>query len=182
MVKDLATVTIESIDGSTCEDDGDFKINGKVEGTLTDQSEVELQFAYPDSSSLCDVKVSGQTVNMNCHNKDKFEASSIVFENSVIENKFKLTEYTNKDKFACTTSVYSEKKSSDGETINNFSHELSKKKHNKLSAGGIVAIVLAIVAVLAIIGAIVGYMKSKSGQIPKDLRYKNDSTLAGMQV
>jgi len=59
---------------------------------------------------------------------------------------------------------------------------LVKKKHNKLSAGGIVAIVLAIVAVLAIIGAIVGYMKSKSGQIPKDLRYKNDSTLAGMQV
>ena len=181
-VKDLATVTIESIDGSTCEDDGDFKINGKVEGTLTDQSEVEIPFGYPDSSSLCDVKVSGQTVNMNCHNKDKFEASSIVFENSVIENKFKLNEYTNKDKFACTTSVYSEKKSSDGETINNFSHELSKKKHNKLSAGGIVAIVLAIVAVLAIIGAIVGYMKSKSGQIPKDLRYKNDSTLAGMQV
>ena len=109
----LPTVTIESIDGSTCYKYGNYTISGTYEGgSLKDTSNVEVPFGYPDSSGLCQLKVDGNKVVMDCNNKEKFDVSTIMFEQKLIKDSegnylFKLNNYTNQKQFACDVSVNS---------------------------------------------------------------------------
>ena len=79
-LNNLPNMTIESIDGSTCYKYGNYTITGTYEGgSLKEISNVEISFGSLDSSGLCQLKVNGNKVVMECHNKEKFDMSIQLF-------------------------------------------------------------------------------------------------------
>ena len=75
-----------------------MKTKGEVEGHLKNVSNVEIPFGYPDSSGLCNIEVINN-VTMYCHNKEKFDNSSISIEATVIQDSegkdlFRMDNYT----------------------------------------------------------------------------------------
>ena len=100
-LNNLPNVTIESIDGSTCYKYGNYTITGIYEGgSLKEISNVEIPFSSLDSSGLCQLKANDNKVVMECHNKEKFDISTSMFEQSLIKdsegnNLFNLNSYTN---------------------------------------------------------------------------------------
>ena len=78
-LNNLPNVTIKSIDGSTCYKYGNYTITGTYEGgSLKEISNVEIPFGSLDSSGLCQLKVNGNKVVIECHNKEKFDISTHV--------------------------------------------------------------------------------------------------------
>ena len=180
LIDSLPVVEIESVDGSDCEEKGTYIIEGKVkEGELKDFSNAEVPFGSPDSTGLCDIKVNGKEVTMNCHNKEKFDISSIIFEPSVIKDSqskeiFKLENYYNQKRFACAMSVYSEipkKNTTDESESTSFQNIPIKKSSSGLSGGAIAAIVICLTVILAIIAIIVSLIRS--GKIGKSQEIEN---------
>ena len=189
----LPTVTIESIDGSTCYKNGNYTLTGTFEGgSLNDASDVEVPFGYPDSAGLCQLKVNGNKVSMDCHNKEKFDVSTIMFEQKLVKDSegnyiFKLNNYINQKQFACDISVNSVPLSSkeSGDVKNNTNEEDKEKdkdndskstRYNKfykadnsggLSGGAIAAIIICCIVVLAIIAAFIG-LSRKGPQAPAE--------------
>ena len=187
IVDKLPNVTIDSIDGSNCEENGEYTIKGKYDnGDLKDASNVEIPFGYPDSSGLCDIKVDNKDVTMKCQNKEKFDNSKILFETITVQDSegkdiFKLNEYSdNQASFACAISANSvptastvpsnptdsedpkdSSKTNTSEPINVYNTNFLSRKTSSsgLSAGSIVAIVLSLVALLIAIAIIIAIAK-----------------------
>ena len=209
-LNNLPTVTIESIDGSTCYKYGNYTITGTYEGgSLKDTSNVDIPFGSPDSSGLCQLKVNGNKVVMDCHNKEKFDVSTIMFEQSLIKDSegnylFNLNNYTNQKQFACDISVNSTVPSSktDEDNNNNNTNSTVKnpdedestdkiKKYNKgyfktgsngLSGGAIAAIIICSIVVLAIVGALIGLSrKSSQAHAPIDTTIGTNSSLQNFE-
>ena len=195
-LNELPTVTIEKIDGKTCYKNGDYTIEGTYEGgSLKDASNVEIPFGYPDSSGLCQLKVEGNKVKMDCHNKEKFDVSTIMFEQNVIKDSegnylFNLNSYTNKEQFACdisfnsvlpkveqnNTKVGPEKSSS---TTKRYNKNYFKGSSNGLSGGAIAAIIICCIVALAIVGALIGLgLKGKAATAPIDSTVATNSSLS----
>ena len=172
----LPTVEIDSVDGSKCEEDGSYIIKGKVtEGELSNNEykNVEVPFGFPDSSGLCDITVKDKDVTMNCKNKEKFDASSIMFEPTVIQDSekkkiFKIKEKSIENKFACIVSVDSEVPNTnstvlddddddDNDDNNNIgvNTPFKKKSDRGLSGGAIAAIVICSIVALSIVGILI---------------------------
>jgi hypothetical protein len=193
LIDSLPTVEIESIDGSDCEEDGSYTIKGKVtDRELNNYSNVVIPFGSPDSNGLCDITVNNKDVTMKCHNKEKFDISSIIIETQVIqdsENKeiLKLNSFYNQKRFACTMSVYSEIEtpednnstittntptSTETPTLNHFR---MRKNTRGLSGGAIAAIVICSVAALAILGIAIAMVKS--GKFSSQNRQQSDNYL-----
>ena len=160
-ISSLPTVNITSMNGSDCEDYGNYTIEGEViEGELTDgeYQNVIIPFGFPDSSGLCVVKAKSGKVDVVCQNREKFDYSSISYEPSVIKNVsdialFKIGSYTNQKKFACDLSVFSELPADNSTTgINSLN---KNNKSSGLSGAAIAAIVICLVAAVIIISAII---------------------------
>jgi hypothetical protein len=197
-------VTIESIDGSNCSKFGNYTISGTYEGgSLKDTSNVEIPFGYPDSSGLCHLKVNGNKVLMDCHNKEKFDVSTIMFEQKLIKDSegnylFNLNNYTNQKQFACDISVNStvlpsksdeEKPSTNEEkpasnntskdSDKNYNRRFYKNSSGGLSGGAIAAIIICCIVALAIVAVLIG-LSRKGTQAPIDTRIGNNSTLQNL--
>ena len=170
----LPNVTITSIDGSNCENNGEYIIKGNFDnGILEDASNVEIPFGYPDSSGLCDIKVNNKDVTMKCQNKEKFDYSNILFEPIVVHDSegkdiFKLNSYTNIESLSCAISINSVptiKNGSNSNSTDNYDYynlPMRKRSSKGLSGGTIAAIIIALVVVLAILGALVWLFNSDS--------------------
>ncbi len=116
-IDNLPVVEIKSIDDSKCEEDGSYTIKGKVtDGTLQDYyKNVEIPFSTPDSGGVCNITVSNnkEDVEMNCQNKEEFEASTIMLDTMIVKDSsekelFKIKDYINQDKLSCIVSVKSD--------------------------------------------------------------------------
>ena len=60
VINKLSIVELTDIDGTVCEDFGNYTITGEIKsGTLNDITGVLILFSYPDSSGLCDIEVNG---------------------------------------------------------------------------------------------------------------------------
>ena len=60
VINKLSIVELTDIDGTGCEDFGNYTITGEIKsGTLNDITGVLIPFSYPDSSGLCDIEVNG---------------------------------------------------------------------------------------------------------------------------
>ena len=189
LIDSLPTVEIESVDGSNCEEDGSYTIKGKVtDGELNSHSNVVVPFGSPDSNGLCDITVNNKEVTMKCNNKEKFDISSIIFEQQVIqdsENKeiLKLNGYYNQKRFACAMSVYSEIETPENNnsttttenTPTTFSNLPMRKKSGGLSGGAIAAIVICSIVALAIVGIIIAM--AKSGKFSSQNQQQSDYSL-----
>ena len=182
-VDELPIVTIDSIESSNCEIEGEYTIKGTFEdGTLEDASDVEIPFGSPDSSGLCDIKVNGNEVTMKCNNKEKFDKSSILFEQTVIQDSkgkeiFILSNYTNQKSFACEISVKSESPISNKNV--NYNRPIMKTGSSGLSGGAIAAIIICSIIALAIIAGILVLAKNGkfSSKPPVEQTFGNNSTL-----
>ncbi len=186
----LPTVEIDSVDGSKCEEDGSYIIKGKVtDGELSknEYKNVEVPFGYPDSSGLCNITVNNKDVTMNCKNKEKFDASSIMFEPTVIEDSeknkiFKMKEKSIENKFACVVSVDSEVPNGnstepdddDDDGDEGINHPFKKKSNKGLSGGAIAAIVICSIVALSIVGILIALGLRKKPVAPL---VNNSSTL-----
>ena len=185
-VDDLPIVTIGGIESSNCEINGEYTIKGTFEGgTLEDTSDVEIPFGSPDSSGLCDIKVNGKEVTMECKNKEKFDKSSILFEQTVIQDSkgkeiFILSNYTNQKSFGCEISI----KSDSPISVKNMGYNRPiMKTSSGLSGGAIAAIIISSIVALAIIAALIIFSKKGtfSSKPPEEHTYKN-STLNAFTV
>ena len=198
IIDSLPTVEIESIDGSDCEEDGSYTIKGKVTGgELNNYSNVVIPFGSPDSNGLCDITVNNKDVTMKCHNKEKFDISSIIIESQVIqdsENKeiLKINSFYNQKRFACAMSVYSEIETPEDNnsttntpntpntptttntptTLNNIP---MRKSSGGLSGGAIAAIVICSIVALAIVG--IAFALAKSGKFSSHNQQQSDYSL-----
>ena len=201
IIDNLPSVSIIGIDGSGCEETGEYTIGGKVSsGNLKNKTNVEIPFSNPDSTGLCDINVDGENVEMVCHNKEKFSASSILFGQTIIkdsdgEELFILNSYTNQKSFACGISVLSSfvqpnnstitpsgDPNNDSDNNNNDDDEetqIAKRLYRKSSSGGlsggaIAGIIIAIVAVIAITAGVALYLK-KNTKPPVEESYNNST-------
>jgi len=113
VINNLPIVEIKEINGEECEDSGKYTITGEIKsGTLNDTTGVLIPFSSPDSSGLCDIEVNDKNVNMECHNKENFDSSPIIFEQTTIQDSngkeiFILNKFTNQKSFSCAISVNS---------------------------------------------------------------------------
>ena len=203
IIDNLSKLTIneEGVDGQFCETNGTYFIKGKLDKEgLKDIDNVEIPFASPDSSGLCNIKVNGQDVTMECQNKQKFTTSQILFEQNIIKDiddnpLFILDSYTNLKSFACDISEKSvlPKNDTKNNNTNNDNNEeennqIGSKKNYRyykesssgLKGGAIAAIIISIVAVLAILTGIILYFKGKTKQPVQAIN--NSSTLDKINV
>ena len=201
----LPRIEIKSVDGSTCENNGDYIIEGEADNDgLTDTENVEIPFSSPDSRGLCNIKVDGKKSTMTCHNKEKFTTSQILFESNTIKDSkgkplFILDSYTNLKSFACAISENSVLPIEPNSTITpspnenngnnpnqdpNDSINDDKEKHHSyykdssskgLSGGAIAAIIITIIAVLAILVGVFFYCKGRT-KPPIQSTFDNSST------
>ena len=187
LVDNLPIVNITSIDGSNCEQEGSYTIKGTIEsGNLSNYSNVEIPFGFPDSSGLCDITVDNKEVTMKCQNKEKFDASSIILEPTVVQDSegnhiFKLNNYySNQKRFSCIISVNSVILNKEGEPTDNniYNSQYFKKGTSGLSGGKIAAIVICCVLVLAIVAAIIIYSRSKSANKSEIEEVKGHSNIS----
>jgi len=182
LVDNLPIVNVTSVDGSNCEQEGSYTIKGTIErGNLSNYSNVEIPFGFPDSGGLCDITVDNKEVIMKCQNKEKFDSSSIIFEPTVVQDSegnhiFKLNNYySNQKRFSCIISVNSVILNKEGEPTDNniYNSQYFKKGTSGLSGGKIAAIVICCVFVIAVVVAIIIYIRSKSAnksEIEEDVK------------
>ena len=183
-IDQLPVVDIEKIDSDSCEEDGKYTITGTFDsGTLEDATGVEIPFGSPDSSGLCDIKVSEKTVTMECNNKEKFGKSSILFEQTVIKNSngeeiFILSNYTNQKSFGCAISGKSETSTSKA-----YNRAIRKTNSSGLSGGAIAGIIIACIAIVAIVLGLILLTKKGtfSSKAPME-HLGNNSTLNSLSI
>lgn len=205
LIDNLPFVAVVSVDGDNCEEDGTYTVKGLVYGgVLNNYKNVEIPFSSPDSTGLCDITVVNQNVTMNCHIKEKFDISSIVFEKYYIKDAdnnviFLLNSYSNQKRFACSMSVYSEITDPNSTSTNtstntpddtstnsptstsNINHVKMKKNSGGLSGGAIAAIVICSIVVLAITGVIIYLVKSGKFSKTENIS-RNSSTVKNLSI
>ena len=191
IIDNLPKVTIKSIDGSDCEEDGSYSIEGVFEGgVLNNTPNVEIPFGSPDSSGLCNISINNKEIYIYCQNKEKFSISPIIFESIIVKESlgkdlFKLNNYTNQKSFACAISIESSlSKVSYNRTSNsseNFNSNFfsSKKKSDKISAGAIALIIIASIFVVILIIILLCFAIGKSkNPNPNPLPYPKDTSVS----
>ena len=193
IIDNLPNVTIKSIDGSNCEEDGSYIIEGIIEGgKLNNTSKVEIPFGFPDSSGLCNISVNNKEIYIYCQNKEKFSISPIIFETILVKDSlgkdlFKLNNYTNQKSFGCAISLNSSlsKASSRNNyngTVNQFFFR--KKSSNKISGGAIAAIIIVLILALIIIGIVVclNIRRPKNPNIKENVSGSTSDSKENMEI
>ena len=119
---------------------------------------------------------------MECKNKEKFDISPILFEQTVIQDSkgmeiFILRNYTNQKSFRCIINVNSESPIK----VNNerYNAPIKKTNSNGLSKGAIAAIIICSIIGLAIVAAIIALGKNGtfSSMPPIEQTFGNNSSI-----
>ena len=111
VINKLPIITIKNINYCNCTDSGNFTIKGIIDKEISyNNDNIEIQFSYPDSSSICNIQSESTNVIMNCKNKEKFPISTIMFDQIYIKDNdgnilFKLNNYINQKQFACEVCI-----------------------------------------------------------------------------
>ena len=170
-IQNLPIITIESINGDTCSENGQYNISGKIQGKeeyiKKAYSNIEIRFSSPESSGLCQGVVNNSEINITCENKEKFDTNQILLDRHVIQdykgnNVLIINNYQNPEQFACAISLNS---ILPNET--RFTRSSVYRKNNKgLRGGAIAAIVICSVFTLAAVAIIFalgkkGYLANK---------------------
>ena len=213
--EELPEVNITEIQSDACSDKGTFTIIGKNVGnadfdkTSTKYEGVEIPFGSPDSSGLCDISINGKEVKMDCNNKEKFDISQVLFEQTIVKDKegkaiFLLNSYSSLRSFGCaisTKSVPAKTESTPGKSSNanpSSSSESSSSKINSgeinrairktgssgLSGGAIAGIIIASIVVIAVALGLIILAKNGtfSAKPAVDPNFGNNSTLNKFNV
>ena len=156
-ITNLPSAEISSINGTTCIADGEYRITAtldKNQNLEKNYSNVELRFAAPESTGLCEIKIQNKNMEMICQNAEKFHNSSILIERQVIQDSegkeiFFIEYYDSEDnQFACDISLNSLKSDTNDNTPSKFKYY--KNGNNGLSGGAIAGIIISIVVAVVI--------------------------------
>ena len=118
-INSLPEVTITSINGDSCYENGQYIITGTISDTSnleTEYSNVEIPFSTPESTGLCEIEINkdSKVINMTCENSEKFDISQIIIDRSLIQDAegnyiFIINSYSTAEQFACDISLNSVK-------------------------------------------------------------------------
>ena len=177
IMNELPQVDINSIDGNTCSENGQYIIYGNISSVSNVEilySDIEILISSTESTSLCEVEINKNNNNLTmiCQNKDKFDMSRIMISKSFVKNStgnfiFIINSYTSPEQFACDISLNSvkittvedeDKESNIYDSGNRFS---MRTAGTNISAGTIVAIVIPIV--VGLIAVIIVFILMKKG-------------------
>ena len=178
--EELPEVNITEIQSDDCSDKGTYTIIGNNVGEkdfdkTTKYEGVEIPFSSPDSSGLCDISINGKEVKMDCNNKEKFDISQVLFEQTIVKDKegkaiFLLNSYSSLRSFGCAISPKSvpaktestpggnsnanpsSSSASSSSKINSgeINRAIRKTGSSGLSGGAIAGIIIASIAVIAV--------------------------------
>ena len=169
IINTIPTINITNINQFNCNEDGNFIIFGKFENKKSSKKidNVEIQFSYPDSSSICEIAFISNNVIMDCKNKEKFPISTIMLDRTYIKDKegnilFKLNNYINQKQFGCDVGI-----------LNSDIIQTSKKKSSNI----LLVIILPLICFI-IAGAIIFIKKLelfcfKKREVPPDTSVGN---------
>ena len=172
VLDNLPNSDISDISGSTCKDDGQYKLTetlDKNENLSNKYQNIKIRFAAPESSGICLMNVANINIDMTCQNTEKFYESKIYLERQLVQDEdgkelFLINSYESANTLECgvgvkTGSLFTGNTTDEtGVDINKI---FQKKSSDGLSAGAIAGIVIACVVAVAAIGVAIVLAKKK---------------------
>ena len=176
----LVNLTIFDINGSLCQEKGQFTITGNIDKSITNDSFYIDYLNPPDIGAICNFDDTNDgNITMTCHNEDDFVYENIIIDNQIIGGKLFVNKYTLTQPITCQIgdqfeegSEYlsslgedpSESQNSQNSTISDNevrNQYYSKSKSSQgLSGGAITAIVIVSAFVLIGIGVLIALIKN----------------------
>ena len=118
-IAELPYVDINSINGESCSNNGQYIIYGEISDTSKIEekySNINILLSSTQSIGLCEVNINidDKNITIICQNSDKFEMSQIRIEKSLIQdsegnNIFQIKSYSSPEQFSCDISLNSVK-------------------------------------------------------------------------
>ena len=178
-IDNIPIAEIKFINADSCPKEGEFKINATLNhiGNLKNKySNVQIQFAVPETSGICEIYIQDNNMNMTCQNTEKFYITQIFIDKQFVQDSenneiFLIETFTNPEQFSCNISLNLNSK------VNNSVESQSrfKKKENGLKGGHIALIVIMIL--IAIISSIILVILLKNRKKKKLVNDARDSTV-----
>jgi len=194
---EIPKITGKSINGTTCNDTGNFEIYGETEHNIKNINNFDLLISVPSVSSFCNVSSNNNNVKFSCSTKDKFNSQKISIEKQMIQKNgttlFILSNVSSTDEFSCTINsdyklntpiVGNSPNETTTDTIetttpignrNVKNRFYNSKASSGLSGGAIAAIIIVCVVAVIAIGVLISLIKSG-----KLLNLKNKNEILDM--
>ena len=166
-ISNIPNAEIQFINADSCSNDGEFTINailnkkGNLKNNYTD---IEIHFAVPETSGICQIYIKETNMSMTCQNTENFYITQIFIDKQAIKDSegneiFFIETYVNPEQFACDISL---KLNTDQTNRNSvIRHRMFKNNGDGLSGGAIAAIIIC--NLIVIISAIIMIILTKKG-------------------
>ena len=180
---EIPVITGELINGTMCQDNGNFEIYGSTKDNIKNIDNFDLLLSIPQVTSFCSLS-SNNNIKINCFTKDKFNSQKVYIEKQMIQNNgntlFILDKISSNDEFSCSissdykldtpivesnpngnsTNGNNENGSTQPSNNGNIRNKMFNSKSSGLSGGAIAAIIIVCVVAVIAIAIIVSLIKS----------------------
>ena len=169
---------------SLCKNDGSLKFKGNSTSTIKEDVAFNLTLSYPESIFACRLPrtLKGEIIEIECFNREYFENSTIIVEETVIRDGYNeffiLRNISSGEEFVTCSSSQNEIKTQEYEndfgTISRIMKKNSSNNGGGLGLGGIIAISIIGVAVVAGVILLYTFILKKNEKVNSD---KNDNSI-----
>jgi predicted outer membrane repeat protein len=189
-IDNLSIAEIQNINADTCSENGEFNITAilnKSDNLKSNYSDVWLKFAVPETRGLCEITIKDKNMTMTCQNEENFYITQVFIERQAVQDSegneiFFIENFINPEQFSCDISLnLNTKTNATNEyepTVNyNTGRIMFRKNNSGLSGGGIAAIVICSVVIIAVVAILASiHMKNmKKNQV----HAQSESTISG---
>ena len=159
---------------SMCRNNGSFSFEGTTTATIEKDILFNLTVSYPDTIFACKLPrvLKGEVIEIECYNRDEFENSTIMIEETVIREGnneyFIFRNITSGDRFVTCSSSLTEAEANDyNEDFKTVSRYIKESNEGGLGVAGIVIIIIVGVLVLAGVTLLFIFIRSNYMTKPK---------------
>ena len=191
-VSGIPTAEVQFVGADSCPNDGEFTINATLnqKGNLKNNyTDVEIQFAVPETIGICEIYIKGTNMNMTCQNTENIYITQIFIDRQAIKDSegneiFFIETFTNPEQFSCDISLnINAKRNITGKTSVGR-YRMFKNNGDGLSGGAISSIVICII--IAIVTALILVILTKKGILfsgkKKSVNKTTDSTIERIPI
>ena len=157
-----------NVNYSMCRNNGTFTFEGKTTATIEQDVIFNLSVSYPETIFACRLPrvLKGQIIEIECYNRDEFENSTIMIEETVIREGnneyFIFRNTTTGDRFVtCSSSIDEAEPTVYGEDFKTISRYIKDNNSGGLGVAGIVIIIIVGVLVLGGVTLLFIFIRSK---------------------